>query len=148
MRKKSKYKPRPVILDPMSYVQSGMKTLSQVVGELVRLKIRNHDALLALVQGKATFEHMLTLTEAGNMTQAFAYQGIGNEWAKEISSGEDALLAVAQRSKWVCRASELAAIRELLEVHDAQLDVVTVSQIEKAFAHIRETIRHKRAKTI
>jgi len=148
MRKKSKYKLKPVYLDAMAFVQSGMKPLAAVGSELVKLRIINHDALLALAQGRATLGDMNKLVEVGNMSEAFAHQGIGSDWTAEIRAGQDGLLAVAQRSKWVGKGLELAAIRELIEVHDAQLDVVTVTQTERAFAHIREVKRNKRARKI
>ena len=148
MRKRSAYRPRPVLLDALAHVKSGMKPLTQVAGEYVKLKIINHDALLALTQGKATWQSMNKLIAAGNMAEAFAHQGIGAEWNAEIRAGEDAILAVARRDKWVCKAGELNAIRELMDVHDAQLEVVTVSQVEKALAHIKEVKRNKRARRI
>lgn len=148
MRKRSAYRPRPVLLDALAHVKSGMKPLTQVAGEYIKLKIINHDALLALTQGKATWQSMNKLIAAGNMAEAFAHQGIGSQWGSEIRAGEEAILSVARRPKWIGNAAELNAIRELMDVHDAQLEVVTVSQVEKALAHIKEVKRNKRARRI
>lgn len=148
MTKKAKYRPKPVVLDVMAYVKASMKPLAAVGSELVKLRIINHDALLALAQGRSTLGDMNKLIEVGNMSEALAHQGFGKDWEPEIRAGQDALLTVARRDKWVCRSEELSAIREMVEVNDAQLDVVTIAQLEKGMAHIREVKRNKRARRI
>ena len=112
----------------------------------MRNRLQSEDRAHRIGQEKPVFVYKLIA--AGNMAEAFAHQGIGAEWNAEIRAGEDAILAVARRDKWVCKAGELNAIRELMDVHDAQLEVVTVSQVEKALAHIKEVKRNKRARRI
>jgi hypothetical protein len=148
MKKRSRYRPKLVRLDVMGFVQAGMKPLSAVGGELATLQIKNHGSLAALSHGQATQRDMDILICTSNMTEALAKQGFGNDWAAEIAAGEAALCAVAARDRWICRGSELHAMRELLDVHDAQLEVVTVRNIETAMDYIDEVIRNKLAKRI
>ena len=44
MKKRSKYRPRPLILDPMTYVKSGMKKVGSISAG-TDLMIKNHMAL-------------------------------------------------------------------------------------------------------
>ena len=148
MRKKSRYRPTSIRYDVMGFVMSGIRTLSQTGGTLSTLQIKNYDALASLVQGRATLHDMNILIEISNMAEALAKQGYGKQWVTEITAGEEAIKAVASRDKWVCRSTEMNAIRELFNVHDAQLEVVTVSEIEQALDYINEVKRNKRARRI
>ena len=53
MRKRSKYKPKGVRLDNMTWVQAGLKKVDEI-GAGTTLKIRNYDALNHLREGVAT----------------------------------------------------------------------------------------------
>ena len=76
MRKKSKYVPKPVYTDPMAYVKQSVATLSSHKA-LVNLQLKNHSALLALTQGKATKGEMDVVIAALNMAEAFCLHGHG-----------------------------------------------------------------------
>jgi len=148
MRKRSRYRPTSIRYDVMGFVMSGMRTLSQTGGALSTLQIKNHDALMALVQGKATAYSMNILIEVSNMSEALTKQGYGSQWATEIAAGKAAIEAVTSRDKWICNSSEMNAIRELFNVHDAQLEVVTVREIEQALDYINDVKRNKLARKI
>jgi hypothetical protein len=147
-KKRSRYRPKPVRLDVMAFVRAGMRQLAEMGGELATLKIKNHDALTSLVQGRASRHDMEILICTCNMTAALAVQGYGKEWTEEIVAGEAAVLAIATRPRWLCRGEELNAVREMFDVHDAQLEVVTVREIETAMDYIDEVKRNKLAKRI
>lgn len=152
MRKRSRYRPRGVILDTVAHVIAGVSTVASHRDQLMLLKIRNHDALLALTQGRATRADMDVLIAAVNMTEALATQGAGRDYSAEIRAGQDALLAVGQRGvgvgRFVGTAQQLDAVRFIIELHDAQLDVVTVGDLDRAVRHVNEVIANKRARVI
>ena len=153
MRKRSKYRPKPVRFDTVSYVVSGMKKFDDV-SVAVNLRIRNHDALEALRLGKATREDIDIIIGAFNMAEGFLRlrDAFGRDWATEVRAGQDALLAVAtrgvERGSFICRPEEWTAITLVMEVHDAQLDQATVKDMELALDVIREEVRNKRARPI
>jgi len=152
MRKKSKYKPKGVRLDVMAWVQSGMKPFSSV-SLAVDIRIKNHVALEQLRLGQADKENIDIIIGAFNMMEGFGRMGIGNDWAEEIRAGQDALLSVAKRGvqrdmRFVATGPELVAINLAMEVHDAQLDVCTVRQLEQALDIVQEDVIHKRARAI
>lgn len=153
MRKRSKYTPKPVRMDTLSYVVSGMKKFDKI-SVAVDLRIRNHQALEALRLGNATREDIDILIGAFNMAEGFMRlrDEFGKDWTAEIRAGQDALLAVArrglERGSFVCRAEELTAILLLMELHDVQLDQATVKDMEQAMSVIASDFRNKRARPI
>ena len=152
LRKKSKYKPKGVRLDVMTWVQSGLKPFTSV-SLAVDIRIKNHIAIEQLRLGQADKENIDILIGAFNMMEGFGRMGIGNDWATEIRAGQDALLEVAKRGvkrdmRFVATGPELKAINLAMEIHDAQLDVCTVRQLEQALDIVQEDVIHKRARAI
>lgn len=152
MRKKSKYKPKGVRLDTVSWVLSGMKPFTSV-SLAVDIRIKNHVAIEQLRLGQADKEQIDILIGAFNMMEGFGRMGIGVDWAEEIRAGQDALLSVAKRGvkrdmRFVATGPELIAINLAMEIHDAQLDVCTVRQLEQALDIVQEDVIHKRARAI
>jgi hypothetical protein len=152
MRKRSKYKPRAIIPDTMTWVQAGLKKVDDISAGTT-LKIRNHDAMNNLRMGTAARFDIDTLIDAANITEALANRGIGEDWKSEIREGQDAILALARRGvandfRFVARGPELTALNTLMEVHDAQLETVTVKQLETAMADVMESLRLKKMRPI
>jgi len=153
MRKRSKYKPKGVRLDAMDYIKSGLKNFNEVE-TAVDLRLKNHLALESLRTGQATTKDIDVLIGAFNMAEALRRlrDDFGLDWAREISEGQDALLAVGRRGleslRFICKASELVAIRLVMEIHDAQLDKVTVKDLEQAMDIVMDDYRNKRMRAI
>jgi hypothetical protein len=154
MRKRSKYRPKGVRIDTMAYVQSGLKKFDDV-SVAVTLRIKNHAAMEALRTGTATRNDIDVLIGQGNMAEAFSRlrPDLGADWAIEIRAGQDALLAVTRRGvhagdRFVCRADELVAINLVTEIHDAQLDQVTVKDMELAMDIINKDWRSGKSRSI
>jgi hypothetical protein len=153
MRKKSKYRPKKNLVDPVAWVLSGIKPFSDVPYS-VTLRIRNHDAMDKLRRGEADKEDIDTLIGAFNMCEGYMRlrPDLGRDWADEIRAGQDALLAVARRgveaNRFVLKAEELVAMNLLMEIHDAQLDNTTVNDMEKAMDIVNQDHRHKKVRHI
>ena len=152
MRKRSKYKPRQIIPDTMTWVRAGLKKVDEISAGTT-LKIRNHDAMNNLRLGVAARFDIDALIDAANITEALANRGIGEDWRMEIRAGQDAILALARRGvannfRFVAKGPELVALNLLIEVHDAQLETVTVKQLETAMADVMESLRLKKMRPI
>ena len=133
MRKKSNYRPKGVIRDVMGWIKGGMTRMSANKNAMLVLKARNHGALRALVMGEATKADIDELVSAYNMTTTLAAMGIGEDLGLEIRRGLDALYAIASRGgRFICRAEEITALNLAMEVHDAQLEVATVAEVQEA----------------
>jgi len=153
MRKRSSYRPKGIRPDAVAYVLSSIKPLSQVDDALTTLKIKNHGAMAAVTQGYAGRDDMDVLIAATNIAEALALKGIGADYAEEIRAGQDALKSLCARgvkrgNRFIFKAEEMQALNLAMEVHDAQLEVATVKQLEQAVDFVRETIRLGKARKI
>lgn len=152
MRKRSKYKPRQIIPDTMTWVRAGMKKVDEISAGTT-LKIRNHDAMNNLRMGTAARRDIDALIDALNITEALANRGIGEDWKPEIRAAQDAILDLARRGvansfRFIARGPELVALNLVMEVHDAQLETVTVKQLETAMADVMESLRLRKMRPI
>jgi hypothetical protein len=87
------------------------------------------------------------------MAEALARMKIGDDYAAEIKAGQDALLAVAKRGvsrddRFVLKAEELTAINLVLEIHDAQLEITTIGELEKAMDIVMKEIKMRKARPV
>ena len=153
MRKKSKYKPKGVRTDNMTWVMSSIKPFKEISAG-TDLRIKNHDAMDKLRRGIADKTDMDVLIGAANMCEGYMRlrDEFGKDWSTEIRAGQDALLAVARRgldsNRFVCKAPELVAINLILEIHDAQLEQSTVQDMERALAIVEKDQRHGKARSV
>jgi hypothetical protein len=151
MRKRSKYRPRGLIYDTMNHVLSGMKVVGAISAGTT-LKIKNHASLENVRMGQGTKDDIDVLISAFNITEALALMRIGDDWKDEIRAAQDALLAVGRRGvetgKFILRGPELTSFNLAMEIHDAQLDACTVSELEKAMDFVEKIVKNKQARTI
>lgn len=153
MRKKSKYKPKGVRTDNMTWVMSSIKPFKEISAG-TDLRIKNHDAMDKLRRGVADKTDMDVLIGAANMCEGYMRlrDEFGKDWSTEIRAGQDALLAVARRgldsNKFICKAPELVAINLILEIHDAQLDQSTVQDMERALEIVEKDQKHGKARSV
>ena len=153
MRKRSKYKPKGVRVDALTWVLAGVKPFKDVPSS-INIRIKNHAAMDALRRGEATREDMDTLIGAFNMTEAYMKlrPDLGADWADEIKQGQDALLCVAARGfdsgRFILKAQELVAMNLVMEIHDAQLDNTNVREMELAMELIDKEYRLQKMRSV
>jgi hypothetical protein len=152
MRKRSKYRPKGVRLDNMTWVQSGLKRVENV-SACATIKIRNHDAMNTLRLGSATKEEINTLINAMNVAEALANRGWGEDWKAEIRAAQDALFTLARRGvangmRFIVRGEELKALNLCMEIHDAQLEAITVRELELAMDDVMEALRLRKMRPV
>ena len=153
MKKRSKYRPKGVRVDSVSWVLMGLKPFSSV-DVSTDLRIKNHAAMDTLRKGDATRADIDMLIGVFNITEAYMRlrPELGADWAEEIQAGQDALHAVGQRGaksgRFVLKANELTAMNLVMEIHDAQLDNTTVKDMEKALDIVQQEYRAKRMRPI
>lgn len=152
MRKRSKYKPKGVRLDIMGYVKENMTPVMNHESFATDLQLKNHGALTDLTQGRATKDTINILIAACNVTESLWRLGFGKEYRNVVDGGLRALRAVGKRglanNKFILRSEEMEALNMAMELHDAQLEVITVRDMEKALLIVHEEIRNKRATPI
>ena len=148
-----KYKPKGVRLDAITWVINGFRNISETGDAVLHLKIKNHESLECLRKGEATRMDIDAIISAFNMAEALARMQIGDDYAAEIKAGQDALLAVAKRGvsrddRFVLKAEELTAINLVLEIHDAQLEITTIGELEKAMDIVMKEIKMRKARPV
>lgn len=126
------YRPRGVILDTVNWVCGGFKPLVSIKDEDTKLRLKNHIALDAIATGKGTSADLGILIAASNMTVALKCGGFGDEYHSIARAGADAIEALRDSKRLVCTGPELTAIKRMIELHDAQLDVVRINDLDAA----------------
>ena len=153
MRKKSKYKPKGVRLDTMNWVVTGMTKVSAKESAYVTMHLKNMSALDSLAKGTANKKEMDICIGVINVAEALCELGVGSEYHQIVLSASSALYDVCKRSfeindRFICRGSELSAIKLGYEVHDAQMEATTIGMLDKALDVIDKTIREQKATVI
>lgn len=133
---RKKYRPKTTIADPVGFVLEGLRPLRQQDNYLLNLKVVNHGAMRQLIRGLASLDDLNSLMAMSNATVALISLGIGREYADVAERGVAALRAVTERAmaseRVTLYAQEITALNEYLELHDAQLDVITVADLSRA----------------
>lgn len=152
MRKRSKYRPKGVLQNPLGYVLEGFTPVTQHDSFAIDLRTKNHWALAELTQGRATRPDLDVLINALNMTEALCRLGLGDDYEAVIKAGLQALRSVGGRGlatgRFVLKSDEMNALNQAMELHDAQLDIATIRDIEKAIRLVQTEFRLKKATPI
>ena len=154
MKKKSKYKPRGVRYDNMSWVIAGMKKVGTLPTAGVALKLKNHEALDSILKGHGTRVHVDVLIAAVNMSEALVRirDELGSDWKTEIRAAQDAIYTMGKRgfekNSFVFTGPEMNAVKLVMDLHDVQLDECSVRDMEEALFIVEEEIRLKKARPI
>jgi uncharacterized membrane-anchored protein len=119
---------------------------------LVDLKIKNHLAMATLTKGLATRTDIDTLIATVNITEALYRLGFGKEYADVVRDGLDALRDVGKRGvetgKFILKSTEMNALNLVMELHDAQMDLITIKDMENAMKIVREEFRQRKMRPI
>lgn len=152
MRKRSKYRPRAVLANPVGYVLESMTPIASMDKYFIELKIKNHLALTRLTKGDADRTDIDTLIASTNITEALYRLGFGREYCDVVKEGLDALRAVGRRgvdtNRFILKSTEMNAMNHVMELHDAQLEVITLRDMERAIDLVREEFRQRKARPI
>lgn len=148
MRKRSKYRPKGVRLDTMGYVMESLKPVAKHESYLLDLKIKNSEAMVALMRGTAVKSDMDTLVAMSNIVESLYQLGFGAEYKDIGINGREALLQIVHRAveikRFVPTAEQVKALQDLMELHDAQMGVITIKDMERALAFANTQFVNKR----
>jgi len=136
----------PVLVNPLGYVIESMTPVTKHENFLLDLKIKNSEAMVSLMQGRATKADMDILISMSNVTEALHQMGFGVEYQNVCVDGRIAILTIIDRARQHGRFTptgpEIQTLNLLMELHDAQMDVITVRDIEKALALVKFKIQY------
>lgn len=145
MRKRSKYRPRPIQQDPVSWVINGMRPVTDAADTVMVIHTANHGSLERIVLGKGTKDDVKTLSNAFITSRSLANHNVGEDWADELEAAGNALVAMGERGKrtgrYVFTGPELNAVNLGMAIHDLQYKNCTIATLEKAIAKAKDVIR-------
>lgn len=145
MSKRKAYRPKKTVVNTMSYVMGGLKKMDSE--HLVNLNVSNHFAITDMVQGRGNKDSWDRLCGAFNMAVVMSEQGIGSNHRDSLLAGQDALFNIGIRfkeiSKFTVSGNELKLMNEAMSVHDAQLEVSRIIDIERAFDEVNRRLKHR-----
>ena len=154
MRKRSKYKPKPQLPNPVQWVLSGFAPMRENP-HAVSLKIKNHQAMHDMLNGEGNRDTFDLLVAAMNMAEALAIvnpEKLGGHLREEIKAAQDALHSMDKRSlaNGVFRFTgpELQAMNTGMEIHDQQLDTCNIAELDEAVKLVAKTIKNRKARAI
>ena len=149
---RKRYRPKPILRDTMAYVQQELTPVSKHDSYLLDLQLKNSQAMAALLHGTATKEDMDTLIAMSNITESLRLMGFGKEYLEVAVAGREALIRIAVRAVKVLRfvptGPEIKALNELMELHDAQMEVITIQDMCNAIDRAKALIRKGQATKI
>ena len=152
MKKKSKYKPRAIRPDTMSYVKSGMIKVADVPIAGVDLQLKAYESFDEILRGKPTTAHVDDLIAVVNVAEALALLRLGYDWLDEIRAANTAIKTMASRGLsgkgFRFTGEEMEIVKVILELHTEQLKNCSVKKMEKALELVEKHIKHGKAEMI
>lgn len=147
MRKRSKYRPRRVLLDTMAFVQESLTPVAKHDNYLLDLKIVNSMAMASLMKGTATKRDMDVLVAMSNIVEALYELGFGRQYQDVATEGRYAILSIVYRAverlRFVPTGEDVKRLNTLMELHDAQMDAITIVDMERAISLAKRRIAAK-----
>lgn len=148
MRKRSAYRPKPVLVNPLLYVLESFRPVRAHDSYLVDLKIKNHGAMSNLTKGLASKEDVDALINMVNVVEALYRLGFGREYGDVVKDGLNALHDLGRRGvqtgRFVLKAQEMSHLNLIMELHDAQMDLVTIKDMEKAIDLVNKEFNQRK----
>lgn len=138
---RKKYKPKSRLANPMDWLLEGFTPVEAQSEYMLNLRLQNANAVDALVRGIAKPAHVNALSAMSNVTQALVQMKVGEDFVDLADAGYDAIAALYDRAvatqRILCRGPEIKAIKDLLELHDAQMRIITVETLSRAISLVK-----------
>lgn len=151
MKKRSAYRPKPMLINPLMYVLESLKPVREHDSFLIDLKIKNHGAMSSLTRGEANRDDMDALITMVNVVEALYRLGYGQEYGDVVRDGLDALHEVGKRGvatgRFVLKSKEMSDLNTVMELHDAQMEVITIKDMERVTEMVRKEFEQRKMRT-
>lgn len=152
MRKRSKYKPKPVLLDPLGFVVESANPLKDHDSYVLDWRLKNNLAFQSLLRAEASIGDLNTLVAATNIVEALLVVCKLPDPEGTVARSSVALMDICARANvgkgTATKAAEQQALRDMMVLHDELLENVTVRQFESALLWARKEIKAGRADKI
>lgn len=143
MRKRSKYRPRPVMRDPVGYVITGFKPMTK--DQIERSSLRQHGSMYALTHGEGSQDDWEVITELLNVSIALSQTVFGDAYKEEIRAAMLAHAKCGQRKvkagTWGYTGEELTAVNTAMEIYAEMMKQATMGEIGDALKVVEHAHR-------
>lgn len=153
MRKRSKYRPKTMLQNPLEFVLSGMRPIRDMPGIYLDVQIKNREAMDRVRRGIATKADIDMLIAMFNICEALAVFNLGNDWLPEINNAQNDLLELARSGvernmRFIMTAKQWESLKLVVDLHEEQLANATVYDIERAHDFVQKVISQGKARAI
>ena len=152
MKKRSKYKPKGIRMDTLTWVINGFKKVADVPDAGTKLMLKNHVSFDEIREGRGNTAHVDNLISCVNMAEALAKRQLGQDWLEEIRQAQDAIFHMAQRGvsgkPFIFTGIELQSVQTIIELHDEQLKNCPVRTLELALDDIAKEFKNNKMRRI
>lgn len=133
------YKPKWAKVNTLELVADRIKPVEKQSDWYMERMLKTSAAMEALLKGQAVRPHISDLVAAHNMAVAMQKYKTGDEYRDITNQSADVLVAITQRfgkvGRYVATGPELNILRDLIELHQEQLRVCTVGEVQKAYEY-------------
>lgn len=136
---RKKHRPLLAGMNPVAKAVSGAQPLTTNDNGYTRLaQIAAHHAAVAFAEGAGTAREVGQLASAFNVAALLVTAHMdGGQHATVLTAWRSALLAVAERTNGRASIGELGAITAGLQLHDALLAAVTLSEMSTVLGRLK-----------
>ncbi len=153
VRARKAYTPKPV--DPLAWARRLGRTREHSIpmreDEKIEVAIIFRRAFDALIKGECDGELFSGLTLPVNMAIVLCEMNIGAEYMPDAIAARDALYAITETKnktgRYVARSKEIEALRKIIAVHEAQIDIVSMAELRAAVDDCRRRAGYGERKT-
>lgn len=146
--KKGKRVPKPILANPLGYVLESVEPIAVNSGYISTMKIKNSMAMVALLKGWATLTDVNQLLAMCGIIEALESMGFVDTDHGVSVDGRMILLGVISRvgetNKYSLTDYEKSALNLLMTLHDSQMAVITVKDMETAVKMAISKIRNRK----
>lgn len=152
-KRNKKYRPRPVLQNPLEFVLSGLRPVKDLPGIYLEVQLKNRQALEQVRKGLATKQDIDMLIGVFNISEALAHFGLGHDWLDEINAAQNDLLELARRGvernmRFIMTAKQWESLKLVMDLHEEQLANATVYDIERAHDFVIKVMTQGKARAI
>jgi hypothetical protein len=130
-------------VNTLELVADRIKPVSKQGSWMLDRMLKASAGLASLVHGNANREHMNDIVACHNMTWALQRHRVGEDYDAMTDASEKAIRGITDRFKtlgrYVATGPEIKALQDILELHQAQLDICTVGQVDEAYEYAKRT---------
>ena len=130
------YKRKRNLLDPVGHLLQGMRPVREHTSAILQVQIQHSAAMNSLMTGGASRAEMDILINMSNIVEGLRDLGFGSEYKEEGVAGREAVIRIAQRfstiGRFVPAGPDIIALNALMDLHDAQMEVIGVADMERA----------------